>query len=391
MQSLKKVFSTSLEEENGTEIINDLVFELSKKRIQRLKDKNKIQNRIGDLFEIFCEVLREKELHTPKNIEAVIDGLLKAVTYEKEDCLYKTLYQKEQLEKSINEQKRVIKDCITDTYATLDKHLESIHDSIKQDVKAALSDIKLNGLEMLGILKETTEEAILTTLEKGSDIEDTIYEISKNLTYQSIKEGSFTKSRFLNVSKTILEVAKEIADQNISFAKEIINGSIEGTKDGILKAINKFKNDIKFAPEEIDEDLNQVKKELMKIEDDYIEILKHMSESSESLSSKFIKEKLEKLDGSIEKLKRATNETREILAQKIEELKSEINIEDLKEKAEQKFENLKKDVASLEKKAEQKFEEIKQSEKTKQVTQEAKKLGLRAWEVAKNILEKKKR
>ena len=391
MQSLKTVFSTSIDENSNEQVITDLVFELTKKRIQRLKDKTKIQKRVGELFELFSEVLREKNLKNHKNIEAVINGLIKAVTYEKEDYLYKLIYQKEQLEKLIDSQKKEIKNNITQTYQTLEEQINSMHEELKNSAKEALSDIKLSGLEMLGILRETTEEAILTTLEKGSDIEETIYEITKNLTYQSISDGNFTKSRFLNVSKTIVEVAKEIADQNISYAKEIVNGSIEGTKDGILKAINKFKNDIKFAPEEIDEDLYKLKTELIKIEEDYIALLKKLSDFDDSLSSKLLKQKVEKLEGSIEKLKRVTNETREIIAQKIEELKSEINIDELKEKAEQKFENLKKDVASLEKKAEQKFEEIKQSEKTKQVTQEAKKLGLRAWEVAKNMLENSKK
>ncbi len=412
MQSIQTLFSTTIEEnlnsDNLENILKDITFELSKRRLQRLKDKTKIQHRAGELFELYCKILEEKNLKNSKNISAVIDGLTKALTYEKEEFLYKMIYEKEQLEKSILNQKNEIKDTIKETYKTIEKHIDTLPEEIQNSAKEALSDIKLSGLEMLGILRETAEEAILTTLEKGSDIQDTIQEITKNLTYQAINDGDFTKRRFLDISNTIISVATEIANENISLAKEIINGSIEGTKNGILKAVNKFKNDIKFAPEEIEDisgtNLLEIKKELLKIEEEFIDMLKEFSSSISGISKEILSEKIKQLDTSTMKLKRAAQETAEAIAQKIEELKEDISINDIKEKAEERFETLKKDVANLEKKAgekletlkkdvanlekkaEEKFEEIKKSERTKQATNEAKKLGLRAWEIAKSML-----
>ncbi len=394
MQSIQTLFSTTIEEnlnsDNLENILKDITFELSKRRLQRLKDKTKIQHRAGELFELYCKILEEKKLKNSKNISAVIDGLTKALTYEKEEFLYKMIYEKEQLEKSILNQKKDIKNTIKETYKTIEKHIDTLPEEIQNSAKGALNDIKLSGLEMLGILRETTEEAILTTLEKGSDIQDTIQEITKNLTYQAINDGDFTKRRFLDISNTIISVATEIANENMSLAKEIINGSIEGAKNGILKAVNKFKNDINFAPEEIEDisgtNLLEIKKELLKIEDDFIDMLKELSNSISGISKEILDEKIKQLNTSTMKLKRATQETAEAIAQKIEELKEDISINEIKVKAEERFETLKKDVANLEKKAEEKFEEIKKSEKTKQATNEAKKLGLRAWEIAKSML-----
>jgi hypothetical protein len=178
--------------------------------------------------------------------------------------LYKTIYEKEQLEKSITEQKNGIKNSILGTFNILEKHIGNMPDDISQESLQALQNAKLRGVEMLGILRETTCEAILTTLEKAIDIEDTVFEITKNITYQTISEGEFNKQRFIDISKSVIGVAIEIADEDQGNAKQLLNGTIHGVKEGMTKAIDKFKNDLKFAPEEIEEalygDLNSIKK-----------------------------------------------------------------------------------------------------------------------------------
>ncbi len=394
MESIQTIFSNTIKENRDNpqfvKILSDLSFELSKKKIQRLKDDKKIQNRVAELFEQYCKILETENLKNSTNISAVIDGLLRAVNNDKEEFLYKTIYEIEQLKKSAHNQKIAIQNSIAQTYHVLEKHINSLPQDLKDVALIALNDTKLNALEMLGILRETTEEALLTTLEKGSDIEDTTLQITKNLTYQAIKDGEFTKRRFLDITKTIIDVALELASTNLVFTKELINGAVEGTKEGVLKAIDKFKNDIKFAPkgdEILDSNLDAIKKDLVKIEDEYIEILKDFSKQYDGEIQKVLNEKIEKYGSSVEKIKRATNEAKEVISQRLEEFKTDVSMDELKEKAEVKLENLKKDVSELSKKANETIENIKQNETAKKATSEAKKLGLRAWEVAKNMLE----
>ncbi len=113
MQSLQNIFSATLKEnsenENLHSIISELTFELSKKKIQRLKDDKRIQKRLGELFEFYTRALQNENLKTSQNIDAIISGLVKAASYEKEEFLYKNIYEKEQLEKSIVKQKESIK------------------------------------------------------------------------------------------------------------------------------------------------------------------------------------------------------------------------------------------------------------------------------------------
>lgn len=395
MESIQTIFSNVISEnkdnKNFLKILEETSFELSRKKIQRLKDNKKIQNRIAELFEQYCKILENMGMKNATNLSIIIDSLLKAANHDKEEFLYKTLYEIEQLKKSAENQKAEIRNSIADTYNILEKHINSLPDDLKDTALKALNDTKLNALEMLGILRETTEEALLTTLEKGSDIEDTTFQITKNLTFQAIKDGEFAKRRFLNVTKTIMEVALELANENLAYSKELINGAIEGTKSGILKAIEKFKNDIKYAPKDDDDIFSQnldfVKKDLVKIEDEYIQMLKNLSLQYDGKIQKTLNEKIEKYDNSVEKIKRATSEAKEAITQRLEEFKTDVSIDDIKEKAEARLENLKKDVSELGKKANETIENIKQNETAIKATTEAKKLGLRAWEVAKSMLE----
>ena len=86
------------------------------------------------------------------------------------------------------------------------------------------------------------------------------------------------------------------------------------------------------------------------------------------------------MNSSTAKIKRASNEAKEVISERIDQLKAE---------AEKKLVVFKKDVAEFEKIAALKLESFKhtEGEKAKQMAAEAKKLGFRAWEVAKSMME----
>ena len=395
MKSIQNIFSATLIEHKSSPklpaIISDLTFELSKKKIQRLKDDSNIQARLGELFELYTRALENEGQSNVANIDAIISGLIKAASHDKEDFLYKTIYEKEQLEKSITKQKESIKNNILGTFTILEKHIQKLDDSLSSKSLQALSDAKLRGVEMLGILKETTSEALLTTLEKTKDIEDTTFQITKNITYQAINEGEFSKQRFIEITKNILEVVIEIADEDQSHAKDLLHGSIRGTKEGMIKAIDKFKNDLKFAPEELEEllysDLSAIKKELLSVEDDFVSMLENLQTSSNGISKQIICDILEtEFNNSFAKIKRASTEAREILSEKIENLKDNSSYleSDFIKKAGQTIEE-------LEKSASAKVESLKnfefENEKAQKAAAEAKRLGNHAWEVAKGAVE----
>ncbi len=391
MESTYTIFLATLREnKEHPQLLNfiaELSFELSRKKIQKLKEEKSIQNRLGELFELYCKALHDEGLKSPRAVNHVIDGLLKAASYDKEAFLYKTIYEKEQLEKSIFTQKQQIRSTIASSFDILEQHIAKLPSDTQEAALVALHDAKLRGVELLGILKETSQEALLTTLEKGSDIEDTIYEITKNLSFQSISEGALTKARILDISRTIIESAMDIADEDLGNAKAILEGTINGVHDGVTKTIEKFKNDLKYAPTEEMEglaemDLSLLRKELLKIDEQFILQLEALASQTEGISQTIIREMTSEMNSSAARIKRAANEAKEVITERMEHLKTE---------AEKKLVVLKKDVEELEKKASSKMESLKQfdfeSEKAKQLAIDAKKLGFRAWEVAKSMMD----
>ena len=391
MESTYTIFLATLREnKEHPQLLNfiaELSFELSRKKIQKLKEEKSIQNRLGELFELYCKALHDEGLKSPRAVNHVIDGLLKAASYDKEAFLYKTIYEKEQLEKSIFTQKQQIRSTIASSFDILEQHIAKLPSDTQEAALVALHDAKLRGVELLGILKETSQEALLTTLEKGSDIEDTIYEITKNLSFQSISEGALTKARILDISRTIIESAMDIADEDLGNAKAILEGTINGVHDGVTKTIEKFKNDLKYAPTEemeglAETDLSLLRKELLKIDEQFILQLEALASQTEGISQTIIREMTSEMNSSAARIKRAANEAKEVITERMEHLKTE---------AEKKLVVLKKDVEELEKKASSKMESLKQfdfeSEKAKQMAVDAKKLGFRAWEVAKSMMD----
>lgn len=402
MESTYTIFQATLKENKDNvelfKLISELSFELSRKKVQRLKDEANIHSRIGELFELYCKALHDEGLKSPRAISAVIDGLLKAISHDKEAFLYKSIYEKEQLEKSIFAQKQQIRTTVAETFHVLETRISHMQPETKESALSALHDAKLRGIEMLGILKETTQEALLTTLEKGADIADTIHEITKNLSFQTIAEGDLSKQRILDISNTIIAASVDIADEDLGHAKDILDGAINGVREGITKAIEKFKNDLKYAPTEsmeglLETDLSELRKELLRIDEQFITLLEVIASQSEGISASLIKEMIKEMNSSAAKIKRAANDAKEVISERIEQLKAEASVfeKTFKNKAEKKLESFKKDVNTLEKKATEKVESFKQfefeNETAKQVAQEAKKLGFRAWEVAKHMMD----
>lgn len=400
MESIQTIFSATLKENKDNpqflKLLSELCFELSRKKIQRLKDEKNIHNRIGELFELYCKTLHDEGLKSSKAVGAVIDGLLKATTHDKEEFLYKTIYEKEHLEKSIFNQKQHIRTTVAETFSVLESHIANIQDDSKISAQSALNDAKLRGIELLGILKETTQEALLTTLEKGGDVKDTTYEITKNLTFHTINEGVFTQQRILDISNTIITASSDIADEDLGYAKEIMEGAVNGVKEGITKAIDKFKNDLKYAPTDemeglAENELSALRKELLKIDEQFITLLEVVASQTEGISASLIKDIIVEMNSSVAKIKRAANEAKEVISERIDVLKEEASVieKTFKEKAEKRLETFRKDVNELEKKATAKVESLKnfefESERAKQMAIDAKKLGFRAWEVAKSM------
>jgi hypothetical protein len=387
MESVKVIFKSTIKENKKNPqiltIVRDVSFDLGRRELKNL-DEHEVNNRVKELFELFILVLKEEKLQNAKSISSVIDGLTNAASHDKKEYLFKMIYEKEQLEKAIHRQSGDIKQFIVETYDAIETALSDIKDGDKEQILQGLNDAKLLSIELLGILKDAAEEAFLTTIEKGSDIEDTAREISKILAYHAISEGKFIKQRILDIASTILEAACDIADSDYANGEYILKGAAKGIKEGIVKASAKFKNDIKFAPDEIKEFLKTSEENkigIIDMEESYIALLRQCQMNSIDISSKILSEIIIEQTTYIAKLKRLSVEAAEVFNDRMETFRDE-TFKDFKEKAGKKFDEIKKEtgekVTAFTNDA---------TPRAKQFADDAKKLGSRAWEIAKNILD----
>ncbi|MDR2789798.1 MAG: hypothetical protein LBB59_02330 [Campylobacteraceae bacterium] len=389
MESTRIIFKNTLKESRKNPqiltIIRDISFDLARKKLKDLsEDEAKIT--IKELFELFALILKEEKLKDAKTISSVIDALTNAASYDKKEYLFKMIYEREQLEKAIYNQSVEIKHFIVEIYDTIENALTTLKgdNDEKGEITQGLNDAKLLSIELLGILKDSAEEAFITTIEKGSDVEDTVCEISKLLTYHAISEGKFVKQRILDIASTVLEAACDIADSDHANALYVLKGAAKGTKEGIIKASEKFKKNVKFAPDEIKEFLKKSEENKLSIidmEESFIELLKRCQLGSMDISAKILGEIIAEQNTYIAKLKRFSAETAEVFGEKMEVFRDE-TLREFKEKAGKKITEIKKEtgekVTAFTNDA---------APKAKQFAGDAKKLGLHAWELAKNKID----
>ncbi len=356
--------------------VEESAFELSKKKLSRLKDVKKREQRATELLKSYIMVLKDEGIENISTIKSAIEGITKAISYEKEQEIYELITLISKIEKEMEEKKQDLRSQIVSLYDRMQKDIQVADDTTIEYFEKALSDIKLKEVSLLGILRETTEEAILTVLENQKDIEELINQITQNIVYQAIDEDDFDKERLMDISKTVLEVAVNIADEYQAVAKEILRGTTYGIKNGITKVINRFNESLEFLPDEI-RDTKQEKilfdgLNIIDINNEYLNILRNCSQKSNGISKDILNEIINDIDFSLGKIVKITTQTKENILKKIEGLKYSPKINELKKRLstlnlEKKIKNIKKDD----------FETV---------ANESKKLGIRAWEVAKNAL-----
>ncbi|ASM39427.1 hypothetical protein CSPB12327_05180 [Campylobacter sp. RM12327] len=371
--------------------LNDSVFDMYKDEFLGEIQK---EEKIIYIFSQLCEELKSKNLLNHETLSSIMDGLFRASVYEKEQYFHKLIYENDQIKKQIYAQGRDIRNSLVDIYKNIENQFKKSNSPYKDMILDVIDERLIGGLEILGILKETSESAFLTTIENGEDVEDTAYEISKNISYLTIKEGKFEKERILNISKVIVKAAIEVANESKIYASSLIKGVINGNKDGIFKSIEKLNDDIKFVPKEINQNLLETTKELQNIENDFIELLKNISLECDEPSKSIIEDILQNsLDSYLAKFIRLTNDTKQLIISKMEDIKENENIEEFAKKANEKMHSLKQEFSKKSLKIFKNLEAQKQEldkfeieNAKKEITLEAKKLGNKVYDGAKSLI-----
>lgn len=299
----------------------------------------------------------ELEKLSPVNLKAVTSAVVEEETRSLEAEMEDLLAQKETIERNLEKQSEKLQETKYEIFNILEEKL-------KTDEKAltALHQVKLQTIDLYDILSEMVESAIITALEKdqeSGELHDSIKEVIKEITYESIKEGSLNTIRVRKILSTILAAAIDIADATPTKADDILRPTLRGMRSGLVKSIDRFKQRLAFMPVEAKHILIE----------DYDTIVEDLNQTDRLFSQIIITQ---------------ASHTSQILRKVLIDIQKDMryDLEELVFLSKETADIIKDKFSTFAKTAVKKADSALQSPKAK----EAKRMGVQAWEVARDAL-----
>jgi len=284
----------------------------------------------------------------------VISQATQTMTTELQDLLL----QKERIERQLDKKTGEIQSTKHQLFALLEELIQE--KGAGKNVIAKLHSLELQSMDLLPLLEEMVESAIITTLEKGTNIEETLEELAKEITLHTLDAGILSAARIRHIISSILKIAIDVAEATPNAAPAILEGTIKGMRRGLIRALDRFKQKFLFTPDEakifLIQDPRSLYNELHHTDALFLQTIEGLALQS----SPNIKGELENILSDIrydmEELTLISKETLEIVGDKL---------------------------SIFAKEAMQKSSHLLQSNKA----QEAKKMGVHAWGVARSVLD----
>ena len=290
-------------------------------------------------------------------LKAVTNVLIEEETKSLESDIEKLMAQKETLERNLEKKSEKLQEIKYEIFNILEEKLNT-----NEDTLTALHQIKLQSIDLYEILSEMVESAIITALEKDQDsdeLHNSIKEIIKEISYESIKEGSLNTIRVRKILSTILATAIDIADATPTKADDILRPTLKGMRSGLVKSIYRFKQRLAFMPVEakhiLIEDYETIVEDLNQTDTLFSQIIITQASDASPLLRKTLLDIQKDMHYDLEELVLLSKETADIIRDKF---------------------------SNFAKVAVKKADFALQSPRAK----EAKRMGVQAWEVARGAL-----
>lgn len=283
---------------------------------------------------------------TQHELRLITGTMLDEHTRSLQEELEELLVQKERIERQIERKSEQLQE---------EKHLifnalEMVIGEQAPGTLASLHQIRLQSIDLFDMLEEMVETAIITTLEKCQEIEETIEEIAKEITCETLNEGPLETGRIRLVIGSILHSAVNVSEATPNQAEPILRGTLRGIRSGLIKSIRRLKKQLLFMPEE-----------LRLTESMQTELLR-----TDSLFTQIIHEEALRCD----------NESRELLEKLSREIRYDLN--ELVEVSKETVDVMKEQLSQV----------LQRSQMLNSKTAvEAKRMGVSAWKSAKSVLE----
>jgi len=291
-----------------------------------------------------------------ENVRTISNFIIEKETQKLEQEVEKLLEQKEAIERVLDKKSEELQEKKYKVFNILDDAFKDNNATL-----ITLHRVKLQSIDLYEILSEMVESAIITALEKDTDgnITEPTKEVIKEITFESIKEGSLNTIRVRKILSTILATAIDVSEATPNRADEILISTLKGMRAGLIQSIGRFKKRLAFMPVEAKHILIE----------DYGTIIEDLNQT-DTLFSQVV----------VTQASQSSQTIRKILLDLNKEMK--YDLEELVHISKETAEVMKDKFSSLAKLAVKKADSALQSPKAK----EAKRMGVQAFSVAKSAL-----
>ena len=214
-------------------------------------------------------VLKDIEVNSAKlsleDMRELASTIVGIETITLENDLEELLKNKEHIERELERKAEELQNYKYEIFNALEDELGDDNIALSK-----LHQVKLQSIDLYDILSEMVESALISALEKDNDgdIIESTTEVIKEITFESIKEGSLNTIRVRKILSTILIASMDVAEATPNIADKILKSTLKGMRSGLIKSIDRFKKRLEFMPLEakhiliedydtIIEDLNQ--------------------------------------------------------------------------------------------------------------------------------------
>lgn len=270
-----------------------------------------IERRVHNALEKSTINFNDLSLEDIKELTStIVEEETRTLQSEVEDLLA----QKENIERALEKKSDALQEVKYEIFNTLEKEAKA-----NEDILHALHQIKLQSIDLYDILSETVESAIITALEKEqeTELDNSLKEVIKDITYEVIKEGSLNTIRVRKILSTILATALEVAEAAPTKADSLLRLTLKGMRSGLIKSINRFKKRIAFMPIEakhiLIEDYDTIIEDLNQTDTLFSQIILTQGSESSPLLRKMLVEINKDMRYDLEELVLVSKETADVI------------------------------------------------------------------------------
>jgi hypothetical protein len=253
-----------------------------------------------------------KENLTLSQLKVIANTVIAQETAQLHDELQELLAEKERIERQIDRKREAFQESKYQVFNAIESNFQ---DSSSQ-LKAQVHQVKLQSLDLFDMLTEMVESAIITTLEKGHDVEETIREFTKDITYETLSEGPLSSIRIRKVISTILHVSADIAEASPSQAEEILRGTLRGIRSGLVRTLSRFKKQLIYMPDEAKSELFDGD-EPLKVDQLFTQVIQDVSLDTTKSCSATINKITKEIYYDMQELVELSKETIEVMKDRI--------------------------------------------------------------------------